>query len=37
MRQGIPQDGPKFSMMANYGEPKYKAKSITIGAAQQLE
>jgi hypothetical protein len=26
-----------FSMMANYGEPKDKAKSATIGAAQQLE
>jgi hypothetical protein len=26
-----------FSMMANYGEPKYKAKSATIGVAQQLE
>jgi hypothetical protein len=27
----------KFGMMANYGEPKDKAKSATIGAAQQLE
>jgi hypothetical protein len=26
-----------FVMMANYGEPKDKAKSATIGAAQQLE
>jgi hypothetical protein len=26
-----------FGMMANYGEPKDKAKSVTIGAAQQLE
>jgi hypothetical protein len=26
-----------FGMMANYGEPKYKAKSATKGAAQQLE
>jgi hypothetical protein len=26
-----------FSMMANYGEPKDKAKSSTTGAAQQLE
>jgi hypothetical protein len=26
-----------FGMMANYGEPKDKAKSATIGAAQQLE
>jgi hypothetical protein len=26
-----------FSMMANYGEPKDKAKSMTTGAAQQLE
>jgi hypothetical protein len=26
-----------FSMMANYGEPKGKAKSMTTGAAQQLE
>jgi hypothetical protein len=26
-----------FSMMANYGEPKDKAKSATTGAAQQLE
>jgi hypothetical protein len=26
-----------FSMMANYGEPKDKAKSATIGATQQLE
>jgi hypothetical protein len=26
-----------FGMMANYGEPKDKAKSTTIGAAQQLE
>jgi hypothetical protein len=24
-------------MMANYGEPKDKAKNATIGAAQQLE
>jgi hypothetical protein len=26
-----------FSMMASYGEPKDKAKSTTIGVAQQLE
>jgi hypothetical protein len=26
-----------FSMMANYGEPKDKAKSTTTRAAQQLE
>jgi hypothetical protein len=26
-----------FGVMANYGEPKDKAKSATIGAAQQLE
>jgi hypothetical protein len=26
-----------FGMMANYGELKDKAKSTTIGAAQQLE
>jgi hypothetical protein len=26
-----------FGMMANYGEPKDKAKSTTIGATQQLE
>jgi hypothetical protein len=26
-----------FGMMANYGEPKDKAKSATTGAAQQLE
>jgi hypothetical protein len=26
-----------FGMMANYGEPKDKAKSTTTGAAQQLE
>jgi hypothetical protein len=26
-----------FGMMANYGEPKDKAKSVTTGAAQQLE
>jgi hypothetical protein len=26
-----------FSMMANYGEPKDKTKSASIGAAQQLE
>jgi hypothetical protein len=26
-----------FGMMANYGEPKDKAKSATIGAAQKLE
>jgi hypothetical protein len=26
-----------FGMMANYGEPKDKAKSATIGAAQQLK
>jgi hypothetical protein len=26
-----------FGMMANYGEPKDKAKSMTTGAAQQLE
>jgi hypothetical protein len=27
----------KFGMMANYGEPKDKAKSVTTGAAQQLK
>jgi hypothetical protein len=26
-----------FGMMASYGEPKYKAKSATIGVTQQLE
>jgi hypothetical protein len=26
-----------FSMMANYGEPKDKAKSVTTGITQQLE
>jgi hypothetical protein len=26
-----------FGMMANYGEPKDKAKSSTTGSAQQLE
>jgi hypothetical protein len=26
-----------LGMMANYGEPKDKAKSMTTGAAQQLE
>jgi hypothetical protein len=26
-----------FGMMANYGEPKDKAKSATTGVAQQLE
>jgi hypothetical protein len=26
-----------FGMMASYGEPKDKAKSATIGVAQQLE
>jgi hypothetical protein len=26
-----------FGMMASYGEPKDKAKSMTIGIAQQLE
>jgi hypothetical protein len=26
-----------FGMMANYGEPKDKAKSATAGVAQQLE
>jgi hypothetical protein len=26
-----------FGMMANYGEPKDKARSVTTGAAQQLE
>jgi hypothetical protein len=26
-----------FGMMANYGEPKDKAKSVTTGTAQQLE
>jgi hypothetical protein len=26
-----------FGMMASYGEPKYKAKSTTIGVTQQLE
>jgi hypothetical protein len=26
-----------FGMMANYGEPKDKAKSMTTGAAQQRE
>jgi hypothetical protein len=29
--------GQNFGMMANYGEPKDKAKSSTTGAAQQLE
>jgi hypothetical protein len=37
MRQGISQDGPKSGMMASYGEPKDKAKSTTIGVAQQLK
>jgi hypothetical protein len=26
-----------FGMMANYGEPKYKAKNSTTGTVQQLE
>jgi hypothetical protein len=26
-----------FGMMASYGEPKDKAKSVTTGVAQQLE
>jgi hypothetical protein len=26
-----------FGMMASYGEPKDKAKSVTTGIAQQLE
>jgi hypothetical protein len=26
-----------FGMMANYGEPKDKTKSLTTGATQQLE
>jgi hypothetical protein len=26
-----------FGMMANYGEPKDKAKNVTSGAAQELE
>jgi hypothetical protein len=26
-----------FSMMASYGEPNYKAKSVTTGVTQQLE
>jgi hypothetical protein len=26
-----------FGMMASYGEPKGKTKSVTIGTAQQLE
>jgi hypothetical protein len=26
-----------FGIMASYGEPKDKAKSVTIGVAQQLE
>jgi hypothetical protein len=26
-----------FGMMASYGEPDYKAKSATIGVAQQLK
>jgi hypothetical protein len=26
-----------FGMMASYGEPKDKAKSVTIGVTQQLE
>jgi hypothetical protein len=26
-----------FGMMANYGEPKHKAKSATTGVAQQLK
>jgi hypothetical protein len=26
-----------FGMMASYGEPNYKAKSMTIGVTQQLE
>jgi hypothetical protein len=31
------QMAQNFGMMANYGEPKDKAKSATTGAAQQLE
>jgi hypothetical protein len=26
-----------FGMMASYGEPNYKAKSVTTGVTQQLE
>jgi hypothetical protein len=26
-----------FGMMASYGEPNYKAKSMTTGVTQQLE
>jgi hypothetical protein len=37
MRQGVSQDGPKFGMMASYGEPNYKAKSATTEVIQQLE
>jgi hypothetical protein len=37
MRQGVPQDGSNFGMMANYGEPKDKTKSLTTVAIQQLE
>jgi hypothetical protein len=29
--------GQNIGMMANYGEPKDKAKSASTGAAQQLE
>jgi hypothetical protein len=37
MRQGISQDGPKLWPDGKLWEPKDKAKSATIGIAQQLE
>jgi hypothetical protein len=37
MQQGIPQNGSNFGMIANYGEPKDKAISVTTGVIKQLE
>jgi hypothetical protein len=34
MRQGIPQDGANFGMIANYGQPKDKIASVTTGATK---
>jgi ribosomal protein L9 len=37
VRQRIPQNGTKFGMIANYGEPKGKAASATTCVTKQLE
>jgi hypothetical protein len=37
MRQGIPQDGAKVGMIANYGQSKDKITSMTTGTTKQPE